>query len=178
MNFQYSPGGLALTESFEGYSDVAYPDSVSGAEPWTIGYGHTVSVQPGDTCTKDQAEQWLLSDVQAVCDAINRDCTWPNLTQDEFDALVDFGFNLGMHALEGSTLWRLLMAGDVAGAAAQFPDWDMAGGHVVKGLLNRRQAEESLFLEGSPHGPDTDNSAGSDSGQPAQVPADDPNARS
>ena len=162
MNFQYSPGGLALTESFEGYSDVAYPDSVSGAEPWTIGYGHTVGVLAGDTCTKDQAQAWLLSDVQAVCDAINRDCTWQNLTQDEFDALVDFGFNLGVHALEGSTLWRLLMAGEVDAASQEFDKWDMASGHVVKGLLNRRNAEEALFIEGNPNGQSAGNTDESD----------------
>lgn len=148
--FAYSPGGLALTESFEGYSETAYPDPVSGAEPYTICWGHVAGVRPGDTATRAQCEAWLLTDVQTVCDAINRDCTWPGVTQEEFDALTDFGFNLGVAALEGSTLWRLLMAGDLAGADAQFQRWDLAGGHVVRGLLNRRQAEQRLFMEGQP----------------------------
>ena len=146
---QYSAEGLALTESFEGYADNAYPDPISGAEPWTIGYGHTTGVQPGETCTKEQAEQWLLSDVETVVDAINHDCTY-QLTQPEFDAMVDFGFNLGVHREESSTLWAKLMAGDLAGTEAEFPKWDMAGGRVVQGLLRRRQAEEALFIEGAP----------------------------
>ncbi len=147
MDMSYSKDGLALTESFEGCRLAAYPDPGTGGAPWTIGYGHTSGVNQGDVCTQDQAEQWLIQDVQAVVDAINRDCTISNLTQHEFDALVDFGFNLGTRALEGSTLWRKLMAGDVAGADAEFPKWDMAGGHVMAGLLRRRQAEAALFMK-------------------------------
>ena len=152
----YSANGLALTESFEGYSDTAYPDPISGGVPWTIGYGHTAGVQPGEACTKEQAEAWLLSDVATVADAINADCTYP-LTQDEFDALVDFGFNLGVHRLENSTLWAKLMAGDITGAEAEFDKWDMAGGRVVQGLLRRRQAEEALFMQGNDNGIDPRN---------------------
>lgn len=149
--FNYSPGGLALTESFEGFSLDAYPDPATGGDPWTIGYGHTAGVRRGDTCTTAEAQSWLLEDVQAVADAINRDCTLETLTQDEFDALVDFGFNLGVRALEHSTLWRKLMAGDLSGAAAEFPKWDMAAGKHLAGLLRRRNAEEALFLEGNPN---------------------------
>ena len=154
----YSADGLVLTESFEGYSDTAYPDPVSGGDPWTIGYGHTAGVRPGDTCTKDQALEWLQADVQAVAQAINDDCTY-QLDQPEFDALEDFGFNLGVHREENSTLWTKLMAGDLTGAEAEFDKWDMAGNHVVKGLLRRRQAEEQLFKEGDPNGQFTGNTS-------------------
>lgn len=142
MNHVYSDAARKLlTESFEGCELTAYQDSVG---IWTIGYGHTRGVKPGDTCTQAQADAWLAEDIQAVVDQINADLHIL-ITQHEFDALVDFGFNLGTHALEGSTLWKKLNAGDFAGAAAEFPRWDMAGGKHIVGLLRRRKLEQYWF---------------------------------
>lgn len=146
MTFAYSLDGQHLTEQFEGCKLAAYRNK---GDVWTIGYGHTRGVKQGDTCTQAQADAWLLEDIALVADAINRDITVP-LTQGEFDALCDFGFNLGVHALEGSTLWRKLNAGDYQGAAAEFPRWDMSGGQHIVGLLRRRQAEVALFMKGNP----------------------------
>jgi lysozyme len=67
------------------------------------------------------------------------------ITQDEFNALVDFVFNVGAGNFDSSTLLRELNAGDYAGAADQFARWDLAGGKVVEGLLRRRVAEADLF---------------------------------
>ena len=139
----YSKRGLALTESFEGLRLTAYRD-VKGV--LTIGYGHTgPDVSVGLTISAEDAERLLLRDVQHASDIVNRLVTLPALTQDEFDALVDFAFNAGCGALAGSTLLRDLNAGDLAGAAAQFEAWDHASGEVVAGLLRRRIAEEVLF---------------------------------
>jgi lysozyme len=137
----YSQEGLHLTERFEGCKLKAYQDQVG---VWTIGFGHTDGVEPGDTCTYDEARQYLQEDLQAVVDQINQDVR-VTLTQGEFDALVDFGFNLGLHALETSTLWKLLNQGDFIHAALQFPLWDHAGGKEVAGLLRRRMEEQALF---------------------------------
>lgn len=137
----YSRDGLHLTKQFEGCRLVAYQDQVG---VWTIGYGHTRGVTSGMTCTQEQAEAWLQEDIARVVDAINSGVTVV-LTQGEFDALVDFGFNLGVHALKHSTLWRKLNDGDFEGAAAEFPKWDMAGGKHVAGLLRRRLAEQKRF---------------------------------
>lgn len=138
---QYSKQGLALTEQFEGCRLTAYLDQVGVP---TIGYGHTRGVHLGMTCTQEQAEAWLREDI-ALCEQdVNTHVKVP-LTQGEFDALVDFSFNLGCQSLNGSTLLRLLNAGNYAGAAAQFDLWDHAGGQVVAGLLRRREAEEQLF---------------------------------
>lgn len=140
-NFEYTDSDLDWTENFEGCRLSAYQDQVG---VWTIGVGHTHGVHQGDTCTQDQAMQWMREDIQSVVDAINRDLAI-EITQPEFSALVDFAFNLGISALEHSTLWRLLNAGDFAGARAQFPLWDHAGGKVVAGLLKRRLAEQAIF---------------------------------
>lgn len=151
-NLTYSGSDLALTEQFEGCQLTAYQD-VAGV--WTIGYGHTgPDVSPGLTITQDQAAQLLQQDVASAAACVNQAVTVA-LNQDEFDALVDFVFNLGQGAFRSSTMLRDLNAGDFAGAAGEFDKWDHAGGKVVAGLLRRRQAEEALFQEGDDSGPET-----------------------
>lgn len=138
----YSTKGLALTEQFEGCRLTAYQDQVG---VWTIGYGHTgPDVKPGMTITSAQAQDLLAQDVQGATACVNN-VVAVKLTQEEFDALVDFVFNLGAGAFSGSTMLRRLNAGDFTGAAAQFDLWDRAGGAVVAGLLRRRQEEADLF---------------------------------
>ena len=75
---------------------------------------------------------------------VNRAVNVP-ITQNQFDALVDFCFNCGRGSLLQSTLLRKVNIGDFAGAAAQFALWDHAGGEVVEGLVKRRTAEAELF---------------------------------
>jgi lysozyme len=114
-------------------------------EVWTIGYGNTgPDVRPSMTIIQAQAEQLLLADVAHGVATVNR-CVAVPLNQDEFDALVDFAFNAGCGALEGSTLLKDLNAGDYTTAAAQFAEWDHAGGKVVAGLRRRRGVEAEMF---------------------------------
>jgi lysozyme len=86
---EYSKTGLLLTVQFESCRLVAYQDS-NGI--WTCGWGHTFGVHAGTTCTQEQADAWLLEDVQSAVGSVNRLVTAP-LTQNEFDAVVDFVFN-------------------------------------------------------------------------------------
>ncbi len=139
--FVYSGTGIALTKSFESCRLVAYLDS--GGVP-TIGWGHTKDVYIGMTCTQEQADTWLADDYHWAENIVNAVVTYP-INQNEFDALVDFEFNTG--ALPKSTLLLDLNEGKVAEAAKQFEVWDHAKGKVIAGLLRRRLAEESLFLE-------------------------------
>ena len=141
QNLQYT--GQGLTEQFEGCSLVAYLDSTGVP---TIGYGHTAGVTQGMTCTQAQAEAWLTQDIQWAVAVVNNLVT-VQLTQGEFDALVDFVFNVGSGNFASSTMLRMLDAGNFAGAADQFARWDLAGGQVVAGLLRRRIAEEGEFNE-------------------------------
>jgi lysozyme len=144
-NLTYSTKGLSLTEQFEGCRLTAYQDQVG---VWTIGYGHTgPDVTAGMTITIDAAQALLAKDVSSAADCVSN-LVEVTLTQEEFDALVDFVFNLGAGAFRGSTMLRDLNAGDFTSAAAQFDMWDHAGGAVVAGLLRRRQAEAELFEGG------------------------------
>ena len=141
-NLTYSANGLSLTEQFEGFRLTAYQDQVG---VWTIGYGHTgPDVSPGRMITIAQAQALLAQDISSAAACVNTGVA-VKLTQQEFDALVDFVFNLGAGAFKGSTMLRNLNAGNFTSAAAQFDLWDRAGGAVVAGLLRRRQAEAALF---------------------------------
>ena len=105
-NLTYSRKGLALTEQFEGCRLSAYKDQVG---VWTIGYGHTEpDVKPGITITNAQAEALLAQDVKRAESCVNN-LVSVQLTQQEFDALVDFIFNLGTGAFSSSTMLRELM---------------------------------------------------------------------
>jgi lysozyme len=136
-----SETGLRLIKQSEGLRTRAYPDSCG---VWTIGYGHTSGVLPGDRCDEARANGWLLEDVAASEAAVAR-LVALRLSQGQFDALVDFVFNLGEGALQGSTLRRKLNAGDYEGAAAEFARWCHAGGAVLPGLVTRRARERVLF---------------------------------
>lgn len=137
-----SPNGISFIESLEGIKLQAYADS-SGV--WTIGVGHTAGVKQGDTCNQQQVDQWLLEDL-GVAEACINDCVTVPLSQNQYDALVSFTFNVGCHAFRTSTLLVLLNRGQIAGAANQFLAWNRAGGNAVTGLTNRRIRERELFL--------------------------------
>jgi lysozyme len=138
-----SDQGLELIKSFEGCKLEAYQD-VKGV--WTIGIGHTGSdVSDGVCITEDQAMDYLRQDVGWAEQVVNNLVTTA-LTQNQFDALVDFVYNAGSGNFKNSTLLRLVNAGDFDAAAQEFPKWDHAGGVVVEGLLRRREAERDLFL--------------------------------
>lgn len=136
-----SQKGLDLIKSFEGLRLSAYK---CPAGVWTIGYGTTAGVKPGQSITKERAEELLRDDVKRFEDQVLRLVKVP-LTQGQFDALVSFTYNLGAANLGNSTLLRLLNAGDYKGAAAQFDRWTKAGGKELPGLVKRRAAERALF---------------------------------
>jgi lysozyme len=140
-----SENGYNLIKRFEGLRLAAYND---GTGVITIGYGtiriNDQPIQTGTVITEDQANQLLQNEVQGFETYVNQ-YVQIQTTQNQFDALISFTYNLGQHNLLMSTLLRKLNQGDIQGAAAEFPKWDMAGGHVWKGLLDRRLAEQALF---------------------------------
>ncbi|MGD1827322.1 Lysozyme [Chromobacterium violaceum] len=139
--------GISLIKQFEGFRLAAYQDMVG---VWTIGYGHTgPDVKAGQTITQQQADQLLAADLEKFETGVGQLVAVP-LNANQFAALVSFSYNLGLGNLRSSTLLRLLNQGDYAGAAAQFPRWNRAGGQVVAGLTRRRLAEQALF--NSPEG--------------------------
>ena len=139
-----SPAGLALIKRFEGLRLEAYQDQVG---VWTIGYGSTRGVKAGDKITEGEAVARLVDDLQGAEAGVRRLVT-VTLTQNKFDALVSFVFNLGAPALASSQLLRLLNSGKASLAAEEFLRWMHAGGAIVDGLVRRRKAERAMFLGG------------------------------
>lgn len=112
---------------------------------WTIGYGHTHTTKQGMKITEAQAEKLLYRDLAWAEDTVN-DLVKVPLTQNQFDALVSFVFNVGAGAFSKSTLLRFLNTGDYTNAAAQFLRWNKQKGRVLNGLTKRRDDERRLFL--------------------------------
>ena len=137
-----SDKGLELIKAFEGCKQFAYRDSVGVA---TIGYGHTQGVKMGQAITKQQAEQYLRTDLQECEKALN-ECN-VNFRQEQFDALCSWIFNLGVGAFEKSTVLIRIQTGasDVA-VTDQLVRWYHAGGKPLLGLKRRRIAEANMFL--------------------------------
>lgn len=143
-----SDAGLAIVKECEGLRLHAYPDPGTGGEPWTIGYGHTKGVKPGDRITEQQA-LWYLRDDIADAERCVSEKVLATLTQNRFDALCSFVYNVGCGAFSKSTLLRKLNAGDPT-ASDEFGRWVKAGGKTLPGLVRRRALERDLFAKGSP----------------------------
>ena len=138
---QISEEGVALIRHFEGCSLDAY---LCPAGVWTIGYGHTNEVKEGDTIDQEAAEAFLIEDLETFEQAVARLVKVP-LTQQQFDALVSFTFNLGAGNLAASTLLRKLNNYQYTEVPEQLMRWVRAGGKVLDGLVKRRAAEAAMF---------------------------------
>lgn len=141
MNF--STTGLELLKRSEGLRTRSYLD-VNGLP--TIGYGHRLAAGesfPGGI-GEEQATALLTADLRTAEQAVARLVKVP-LTQGQFDALVDFVFNLGQGRLAASTLLKDLNAGQYEAAATQLLRWDHAAGQENAGLKARREAEFRLW---------------------------------
>ena len=152
--FDISRNGLKLIQEYEDFRAKAYLD-IKGVP--TIGFGTTyyqdgTKVQLGDICTRSQAEAWFMNDCKALDAFLDRNVTQEKLTQNQFDALASFIYNVGRSAFIGSTMYRLIKLGKMNEAADEFLRWDKVtiNGKKVssQGLLNRRKKERALFLKG------------------------------
>lgn len=140
---QVSRDGIELITLFEGFSPISY---VCPGGYRTIGFGHVIQrdeVFDGHL-TEDDATEILRIDLFDASQAVNRLITWP-LTQNQFDALASFTFNLGAGALQRSTLRRVVNRGDHNEVPAQLLRWVWAGGRRLRGLVRRRAAEAAMY---------------------------------
>ncbi|MGN8133174.1 lysozyme [Paraburkholderia sp. 22099] len=136
--------GIDLIKHFEGLRLQRYLDAVG--KP-TIGYGHLILPHEhfDRPLSEAEAQALLRRDLRGAELQLCKLVRVP-ITQQQFDALMSFVFNLGAGRLRSSTLLRYLNAGSPARAADQFLVWNKAGGKPLAGLTRRRQAERKLFL--------------------------------
>lgn len=138
MGLRTGQAGIELIKRYEGCRLEAYK---CPAGVWTIGYGHTGDVQPGQKITQAQAETILIADLEKFEKKVNIFYNKYRWTQNEFDALVSFAFNLGSidQLTAGGTRSREVIA-------EKMLLYNKAAGKVLPGLTRRRQEERALFL--------------------------------
>lgn len=132
-----SDAGINLIKRFEGCRLEAYQDS---AKVWTIGYGHTGGVYKGQVISQMEADVLLRQDLVKAELAVSKYDNKYHWTQNQFDALVSFAFNIG-------SINQLTAKGtrSISEISAKIPAYRKAGGKVLSGLVKRRQAEKELF---------------------------------
>lgn len=156
-----SPHCKAIIAEFESCAKVlpdgrvqSYPDPGTGGAPWTIGFGTTgPDVARGTIWTMAKCEQRFDADIARFGRDVVQLLRGKPTSQNQFDALVSFAYNVGSdidtdtiaEGLGDSTLLRKHLAGDYAGAKAQFSAWNKAGGKVLNGLTRRRAMEAALY---------------------------------
>ena len=137
-----SDSGLSLIKRYEGCRLKAYKDSVG---VWTIGWGNTSHAKAGMAITQQQAEQFLKEDLLPIENALN--AMNINFTQNAFDALCGWIFNLGLGSFNSSSMKKyiILRKSDIE-ITDQMVRWFNAGGKPLLGLKKRRCAEANMFL--------------------------------
>ncbi len=144
--YQVSRAAIELIKSFEGYRPKAaqLPDG-----RWTIGYGHTLTAREGAEVSEADAEALLMYDLINVAHAVNEHSYTP-LTQNQFDSLCCFAFNVGVDNFRRSSVLRRINEGQLLQAACAMEMWrkaDFEGERIViDALVRRRSAEKTLFL--------------------------------
>lgn len=141
---------LGLIKQFEGC--VLHP-YLCPAYRWTIGWGSTLLpngqavTQGSHPITQEAADKLLQENISALSQQVTGLVRVP-INAGQQAALIDFAYNLGISRLKSSTLLKKLNAGDITGAANEFPRWDNCNGKPLDGLAKRRAAEKALFLSG------------------------------
>jgi lysozyme len=156
MNIGQALGyAVTIVNGSEGYTPVAFLDTLASEPVWTIGHGTTrvagQPVQPGMTCTREQADLWAMTDMTAAAHYVLEESKVP-LNEFQLGALISFCYNIGDGNFRASSVLEALNLGLYTVAANRLLEYDEAGGVVRGGLETRRGRERALFLLGCPHG--------------------------
>ena len=141
---QINEHGLQIIKVSEGLSLTPY---VCPGGYLSIGYGNRTHAHEFDLITEEQAEEFLLEDLNDTYQHLAILCQHIPLTDNQWSALVSFVYNIGSGKFSNSTLLRNLKAYDYLGAGDEFGKWVNGGGKKLRGLVIRRAKERSLFLE-------------------------------
>ena len=142
---QLSPRGLDLIKKYEGCRLKAYKP-VQAEKYWTIGWGHYgADVKEGQIITQAEADELLIKDMARYENAVNINCSYLNLNQNEFDALVSFCYNCGSGALQKVCGYGKYERNKILANMAGYVNG--ADGKKLAGLVRRRAEEKELFKE-------------------------------
>jgi lysozyme len=141
---------LPLLKECEGCRLHAYRDSVG---VWTIGYGHTQGVTPGQCICQEEADLMLEREAANFLEQVGR-CVTEGVSANQLAAMTSLAYNIGVGAFRKSTLLRRVNEGKPWLAADEFLRWDKGGGRKIAGLTHRRQKERAIFLRETDAGTD------------------------
>lgn len=127
----------------EGQKTVAYRDIVGIL---TICSGETKGVYEGQKLSTEQCEKMTYARVLEFAAAVDAMVHVP-MSVNTHAAITSWAYNVGVSAARRSTLIKKLNAGNYVGACHELKRWNRAGGHVVRGLINRRKRETKLCLK-------------------------------
>ena len=152
-----SEAGVSLVKKFEGLHKVTTEGDVRAyrcpAGRWTIGWGHCKGVKSGMRATVEECEKFLQEDLNEAGNVVTRFVNVP-LTQQQYDALASFVFNLGSGNFQSSSLLKKLNQGLYDDIPEQIMRWNKARVEgelkALKGLTRRRTAEAALFSMDAP----------------------------
>lgn len=137
---------IAFVGGWEGLKLRSYKDVVG---VWTACYGETKDIRPGMTFTKPQCDEMFAKRLVEFETRMRSCLRAPDSIPDKpYLAFLSLSYNIGSGAFCKSTLAKKANAGDLRGACMEILKWNRAGGRVWKGLVNRRQAENRMCLEG------------------------------
>lgn len=143
---------VPLVARWEGLETTAYLDRIARPPVWTICYGETQNVQPGETRTQAECEAGLRRGLvqyrNGIHVAFTPETKATRLPPERDAAFVSLSWNVGIGGVRNSTATRRLNAGDIRGACEAVGWWNKAGGRVIRGLVNRRAEETALCLRG------------------------------
>ena len=131
-----------LIAKFEGCRLAAYR---CPAGKWTIGYGHTEGVKAGDVWTQKQADEVLTKEIEEYGKGVLQVCPSLAETPNRLAACISLAYNIGLGNFAGSSVAKYIRRGEYRAAADAFGMWVFAGKQKLQGLVNRRQAERTVF---------------------------------
>jgi lysozyme len=151
-----SKNGIDLIKSFEGFRSNPYPDPATGSTPYTIGYGTTFYIKEGKyikvtmkdaSITEEQATEYLQFNLKTFEQYVDSYCR-DDISQQQFDALTSFCYNVGPQNLKTSTLLKKVNANpnDIT-IRDEFMKWVKGNGRKLPGLVKRRKAEADLYFK-------------------------------
>nr|WP_238259587.1 lysozyme [Methylobacterium mesophilicum] len=134
---------ISVVGAFEGLRQTAYPDPATRGKPWTVCYGETLGVKPGDSYSVAECKAMLEKYALAV-----EGCVTSAITDGAYAAYVSLAYNIGTGGFCRSSVARLANAGQPRAACDAIRKFNRAGGVVFPGLTRRREAERALCLKG------------------------------
>jgi len=138
---------VSLIGGFEGLRQTAYPDPASKGPPWTVCYGETKGVKPGDHYTIQECKAMLQGSLQEYATGIDQ-CVKQPMTDKREVALISFAYNVGVKRACGSSVVGLINAGNIQAGCDALLKYNRAAGIVFPGLTRRRQREREYCMEG------------------------------